>query len=151
MELNMNEFGIHSYKPKDKAVLRIKTVSGNKKGFTKRQVNGAEREKSFYSKIRHTSVKDFRWIFKSNKITDCPVMVQYIDIEHEILGKDIAALKGKTTNKKQIHVSGELVKVPRDLIKLNKDVFMTADILFVNGIQCLFFSVERLSSQRRII
>ena len=50
MELNINEFGIHSYKPNGKAVLRIKKVSGNKKGFTKRQVNGTEREKSFLLK-----------------------------------------------------------------------------------------------------
>ena len=60
--------------------------------------------------------------------------VQYIDISYEIWDKNIVDLKGNTTVKKQIHVVGNLVKVPREIIKLHKDVFVTADIIFVNGI-----------------
>ena len=31
-------------------------------------------------------------------------------------------------------MAGDLVEVPRELIKLHKDVFMTADVFFINGI-----------------
>ena len=61
-------------------------------------------------------------------------MVQDIDIVNEIWGKKIAALKGKTTRKKPIHVAGDIFKIPKELIKLHKEVFMTAEIFFVNGI-----------------
>ena len=68
--------------------------------------------------------------------------VQDIDIAHAIWGKEIAALKGNTTRKKPTHVTGDLVKVPRELVKLHKDVFMKAYILFVNGIP-FFISMSR--------
>ena len=40
-------------------------------------------------------------------------MVQDVEISHEIRGKKIAALKGKTTIKKPIHVAGGIVTVPK--------------------------------------
>ena len=52
--------------------------------------------------------------------------VQDIDNSHAIWGKNIAVFKGNTTMKKLIHVAGDLMKVPRELIKLHKGVFMTA-------------------------
>ena len=61
-------------------------------------------------------------------------MVQDIDIPRAIWCKNIADLKGNITRKKPIHISGYLVKFPRKLIKIHKDIFMTADILFVHGI-----------------
>ena len=38
----MHESGIHCYNPTDKSVVLINTVSGNKQGYHKRQINGAE-------------------------------------------------------------------------------------------------------------
>ena len=52
---------------------------------------------------------------------------------HEIWGKDISALKGKTTRSKPTHVAGDLVKITREYKLLQKSVFITADIFFVNG------------------
>ena len=66
-------------------------------------------------------------------------MVQYIDIAHAIWGKNITSLKGKTTRNKPIHVSGDIVVISRQLINTYNDIFMTADIFFVNGIPFLFF------------
>ena len=108
-------------------------VSGNKKIFKKSQINGAEKEKDVYTKIGYLSVKEFRRIFQSQRIVDCPMAVQDIYIAHSIWGKKIADLKGNTTRNKTIHMAGDLVKVPRELIKIHKDVFMIANILFVNG------------------
>ena len=65
-------------------------------------------------------------------------MIQDIDIVHEVWGKNIAALKWKTTRKKPVHVSWNIVKISKETVKLHKEVFMTADILFVNGIPFLF-------------
>ena len=65
--------------------------------------------------------------------------VQYIDISYKIWDKSIVDLKGNTAGKKQIHVVGELVKVTRELIKLHKDVFVTADIIFVKWNTIFYF------------
>ena len=60
--------------------------------------------------------------------------VQDIDIANSIWSKKIADLKGNTTGKKPIHVAGNILKIPKRLIKIHKEVFMTAKIFFANGI-----------------
>jgi hypothetical protein len=79
-------------------------------------------------------MNDFKWVIQSNKIKDCPVTVQEIYVAREIWGKNIAALKGKTTRRKSIPVARDYVKLPMELMKLHKDVFLTTDIFFVNKI-----------------
>jgi hypothetical protein len=79
-------------------------------------------------------MRDFKWVIQSNHIKDCPVTVQYIDVALKIWGKKIAALKGKTTRSKSIPVARDYVKVPMELMKLHKEVFLTTDIFFVNNI-----------------
>ena len=49
-------------------------------------------------------------------------------------------LKGNTKGKKPTHVAGGIVKISKELINLHKYVFMTSDILFVNGITFFYFS-----------
>jgi hypothetical protein len=60
-----------------------------------------------------------------------------VDVAHTIWGKSIAALKGKTTRKKSIPVAGDFIKVPKEFLKLHKQVTMPIDIFFVNGIPFL--------------
>jgi hypothetical protein len=76
-------------------------------------------------------MKDFKWVIRSNQIKDCPVTLQDIDVSLKIWGKNIAALKGKTTRRKTIPVAKDYVKVPLELMKLHKEVFMMTDIFFV--------------------
>jgi hypothetical protein len=61
-------------------------------------------------------------------------MIQDIDVTTKIWGKNIAALKGKTTWHKPIPVAVDFIKVPIKLVKLHKEVFLTADLFFVNKI-----------------
>ena len=133
MEFKIHESVIHCYNPTDKAVVLINKVSGNKKGFSKIQINSAEQVKKLYPKLGYSSVKDFRRIVQIQQNVDCPVAVQDIDIVHKIWGKKIAALKGNTTEKKLTHTAGGIVIVPKELIKLHKYVFMTAYLLLLNG------------------
>jgi hypothetical protein len=87
-------------------------------------------------------MKDFRWAVQSNQIMDCPVTVQDINVAHAIWGKKIAALKGKTTRKNPIPVADSVMRVPTELLRLHKDVFLTCDIFFVNTIP-FFISLSR--------
>ena len=134
MEFKMHESGLHCYNPTNKAVVLIDNVSENKQIPPKRQIKGADRAKNLYAKLGYPSAKYFRWIIKSQKIIECPVTVQDINIAHTIWGKNIEALKGKTTMKKPIHVEGEIVKTPKEIVRIHKKLFMTADIFSVNGI-----------------
>ena len=84
MEFNMHESGNLCYNPTNKTVLIINIDSGNKQGFSKRQIIGAGKAKTLYTELGYPSVKDFRCIFLSQKIVDYLVTVQYINIAHAI-------------------------------------------------------------------
>jgi hypothetical protein len=71
-------------------------------------------------------------VIRSNHIKDFPVIVQDIYVALNILGKNIAALKGKTTQRKTILLARDYVKVTLELMKLHKEIFLMTDILFVN-------------------
>ena len=78
--------------------------------------DGAEQAKPLYSKLGYPSVKDFKWIFQSLQIIDCPVTVQNIDITHTIRGNTIVVLKGRTTKNKPIDLSGDIVEISNDIV-----------------------------------
>jgi hypothetical protein len=82
-------------------------------------------------------MKDLNWVVRSNQIKDFPVTVQDVDVAVKIWGKNIAVLKGKTKRIKTNPLARDYVKVPMELLKLHKEVFMTTDIFFMNNIQFL--------------
>jgi hypothetical protein len=87
-------------------------------------------------------MKDFKWVIRSNQIKNFPVTTQYIDVAMKIWGKNIAALKWKTTRSKTHPVARDYVKVPKELLKIHKEVFLTTYIFFVNKIP-FFLTLSR--------
>jgi hypothetical protein len=142
MEFRMHKSGLHYFQPGKEAFAFVNTVSGNKEGYTQRQLKGAESARVLYAKLGYPSQKDFKWVIQSNQINNCPVTVHDVEAAHNIWGKNIAALKGKTTRSKTIHVARDFVKVPKGILKLHKEVFLTCDIFFVNQIP-FFITLSR--------
>jgi hypothetical protein len=106
MEFRMHKCGLHYYDPRNENHLAfVNTVSENREGFTKRQANNAELARTLYKTLSYPSIKDFKWVIQSNQIKDFPVTVQYIDVAKKIWGKNVAALKSKTTRSKSIPVA----------------------------------------------
>jgi hypothetical protein len=133
MEFRVHKCGLQYYDPRnEKHLAFVDAVSENKEGFTKRQIKGEELTRTFYKTLSHPSMKDFKWVIRINQIEHCPVTVQYIDVALKILGKNVAALKGKTTQRKTIPVARDYVKVPLELMKLHKEVLLTTGIFFLN-------------------
>jgi hypothetical protein len=132
MKFCMHECGLHYYDPrKTEHLALVSTISKNKEGFTKRQIKGAEIVRDLYTTLSYPYMKDFKWLIHSNQINDCPVTVQDVNVAMKIWGKNIAALKGKKMQSKTNLVARGYVKVPMELLKLHKEVFLTADIFFV--------------------
>jgi hypothetical protein len=143
MEFRMHTCGLHYSDPmNEKHLAFINTVSENKEGFMKRQIKSAELARTLYMTLSYPSMKDFKWVIQSNQIKDFPLTVQDIDVARKIWGKNIAALKGKTTRSRSIPVARDYVKVPMELMKLHKEVLLTTDIFFVNKIP-FFLTLSR--------
>jgi hypothetical protein len=79
-------------------------------------------------------MNDLKWVIRSNKIKYFPVKFQDIDVALKIWGNNILVLKGKTTRTKSISIARDYVKLPMELLKLHKEVFLTTNIFFVNNI-----------------
>ena len=78
----------------------------------------------------------------SNQIRKNPVTVEDVATASKIWGKNSDVLKGKTTRSKPEVVIRDLVRLPKELMKLHKDIYLTADIFFVNKIP-LFLTLSR--------
>jgi hypothetical protein len=101
MHFKMHASGLHYYDPADDDfTFNINTVAENKMGYTKRQLQGAEQARTLYANLGYPSMKDYKWVIQSNQIKDCPVTVDDVLAANKIWGKDIAAIKGKTTRTK---------------------------------------------------
>jgi hypothetical protein len=113
MELKMHdESGLHYYDPRKEHFAFVITVKTNKQGFTLRQVKGAEVART-HATLSYPSMKDFNLVIRSNQIKNCPVTVQDVNVAAKIWGKNIAALKGKTTRSKSLLVARDFLKVLR--------------------------------------
>jgi hypothetical protein len=95
------------------------------------------RKHKLYAKLAYPWIKDFEWAVVSDQIQDCPVTKSNIEAAQAIWGKDVATLKGNTVRSSTLGVKGVTLKVPKEFLKLNKDVFLTMDIFFVNKV--IFF------------
>jgi hypothetical protein len=143
MEFKMHTSGLHYYDPRKEHHMNfVNTVSENKTGFTKRQIKCAEITRNMYKTLSYPSMKDFKWVIRSNQIKDHPVTIQDIDVATKIWGKNIATLKGKTTRSKTHPVDRDYVKVTKELLKLHTEIFLTTDIFFVNKIP-FFLTLSR--------
>ena len=68
-------------------------------------------------------------------ITNCPVTVKDIKVAHKIWGKSLVSLKGKMTCTKPLPVAvNNFIKVLTKLLSLHKEVYLTANLFFVNKI-----------------
>jgi hypothetical protein len=148
MEFKMHESGLHYYDPRMRSNEKIEhltfvnTVAENMSRFSKQQIKGAEVARTLYRTLDRPSMKDFKWIIRSHQMKDSPVTVQDVEVATSIWGNNSSALKGKTTRKKSIPMARDYVKVPTELMKLHSEVFLTADIFFVNKIP-FFLTLSR--------
>ena len=132
-----HESGLHYYDPSNQSgnFTFVETVKDNQALFTKRQVKDADKARRLYKCLAHPSMQDFKWLLQTNSIKDCPVTLEDAKIAERIWGRNIAALKGKTTHRTADAVKVEsLIPIPKELIAMHKNVVLAIDIFFVNKI-----------------
>ena len=115
------------------AVQLIQTVEDNKSRYTQRQYDRALAAYEAYTKIGCPSINDFRMMIKNGLINNCPITIEDINIAQDIFGKNVHLLKGKTTRRTPDIVKTDYVEVPRDILKIHKNVTLCGDIFFVNS------------------
>ena len=113
-------------------VVMVHSVEENKKRFSKRQIERADRAKALYETIGFTSMRDFETIVKMNSIRNNPVTSEDIRIMKEIYGDyNVFALKGKATRSKPKVVLKDYINVPKELKLKHENIELCIDILQV--------------------
>ena len=70
----------------------------------------------------------FRWMIQNNHIKNCDATVRDIDISQDVWYKNIDSLKGKTTQIKPNPVVGDMIIIAKEILKLDKTLFLTVDV-----------------------
>ena len=73
-------------------------------------------------------------MISQNLILDCPVTVGDVSLSDKFYGKDIHALKGKTTRSKPKEVVIDYMEILKSILESNKNITLSIDIMFVNKI-----------------
>ena len=70
-------------------------------------------------------------------IPNCPVTPEYIKNSNTIFGPDVTSLKGEMVRWKPNPVVVNYIKIPKEILQLQKTVSVAADIMFVNEMEFL--------------
>ena len=100
-------------------------------------IQRAKIARNAYQAAGSPSMQDFKCMIRSNVIKDCPITLEDIRKAELICGKDVGALKGKTTKTKNAPHVRDLMVPPKALIKKNRDVTLCVDTIHANGMPFL--------------
>ena len=137
MEFLMHDSGLHYYEPTNKDLVFLNTVSKNKEGFSRIKTKSAVKSQELQHILVFLTIKEVKWIIRSNHIQDCLVETEDVENYGLIWGKYMPYIKWKTTRKNPIQVTEDIIRVPKKSLKPNKGVFLNMDIFFVNKIPFL--------------
>ena len=122
----------------------VNTVSENMSYYTKRQVERATEARKLLQSLAYPTMSDLKAIIKMNSIQDCPVTVEDVDMAERIFGKDIASIKGKSTRSKPKSAVHHTVAIPPELVKIQHNVDLCIDTIFVNEMPFLTSISKRI-------
>ncbi len=123
---------------KEAGVIMVQTVRNNYEGFTKEEVRQAIAAREAQALMAHPSDEALKHLVSStNAVRNLDITVPAISNARDIFGPDLGAVRGKTVRQRPSAVRPEYVNVPRDLYERIKNVTVTADVMFVNGLPFL--------------
>jgi hypothetical protein len=77
-------------------------------------------------------------------IKNCPVIRADFSAANNIVGPNVASMKGKTVRFTQETVLTECVEVPKEILDLNKDFTITVGVVFVDGLGFMITSSQKI-------
>ena len=115
----------------------IATVCNNFAGYTKTDIKNAILARQAQSMVEHPPDTKIKQLVSSKSIKNCRLKVADVTNACTIFGLYLPGLGGRTTREKPVRVEPTYVGIPRQLYALNKNVNLTADVMFVNRVAFL--------------
>ena len=143
----MQKDGLNYHDTINREITLVQTVQENEEGYSQRQIQDAKKARDLYVKVGYPSARDFKNIISKNLILNCPVTAGDVARAEKNYGKDIHALKGKTTRTKPKPVVIDYLVMPKNILENNKNITLSIDIMFVNKFLSSQQSANILNSQ----
>ena len=125
---------VHDVKTRSHAIAFVDTIEENKKVFTARKFLQTKTTRELYGMIGVPSTKDYIGAVANKLILNIKVTVENIKNAEMIFGKDLGAIMGKTTRNRPAPVVSDVILLLPNILRAHKNVVLSADIFFVNGI-----------------
>ena len=93
--------------------------------------------KTLQNALGMPSYKDIKTIITMNLIKDNEITHEDIDFAETIYGKSIGEVNGKTTRTNTKYQKNESIEIPEELIYKNRDIELSIDTMYVNGLMFL--------------
>jgi hypothetical protein len=87
----------------------------------------------------------FEGLVRERFLSNCPVTISDVRHAHQIFGPDLAGLRGKTVHHPPLHVQMEYIDIPLSILDNHRNVTVTADVMFVNGLPFLITASRGLN------
>jgi hypothetical protein len=134
----------------------VTTVADNLSSYTNYDYCKADVARELLLKLGRPSVGDLIRIVQNKLLPNCPVTVADIQAAEHIFGPDVGSLRGKTTRRRPHKVDFTVSSLPFDVAAQHRNVTLSADVMYVNGIGFLvtysrkirFGTVEANGSRR---
>jgi hypothetical protein len=135
MVFDMHPCGLHVYYPEkiDGQYGFVQTVANNMKLFTKQQIESVMKAHHLYETLGYPSNADVESVLQASGIGGCTLTADDARVAHKIWGDSVWRLKGSTVRETGKRKPQSLVKVPRELIQLQRKVQIGINIFIVNG------------------
>ena len=123
----------------------VTTVTQNKKMFTRREIEAADRARDLYAKIGRPSQERFEKILSENSIINCPVTVSDAKRVLTIYGPEVAVIKGRSTKQKPSVVPiFKPISLPSYILKYHRVIQLAADFFYVQGLVFLLTKSRKI-------
>jgi hypothetical protein len=111
----------------------IQKIEENTKFLTPRQQKQARRARALYHATGTPTVDNLKAMIRMNLIWNNVITrTEDINLTTKAYGDDIGTIKGKTTRKRPAPAMSNLVEIPSELLKVQKDAILSIDGMTVN-------------------
>jgi hypothetical protein len=123
----------------------IQTVQKQFEGFTKKQLQVAAPTCHLMGMIGAPFEREFQGLVCMNLLKDCPITNNDIINAHKIFSPDLTNISGKTACWQPDHGHTEIVDIPQKILDNQKNVTLTTNVMFVNGVTSLVSSSRNIN------
>jgi hypothetical protein len=134
----------------DMGAMLVQTIRKNYEGFTKREVQRARELRELQGRLGHLNESELKQLLKEKDkvshalLKNCSLTTDDYENANAIFGPSVARLKGTSKRVKPIRAEPNHVRIPRELISMNKYVTLVADVMFVCGLPFLISLSRRV-------